>query len=160
MLYFTIKIKHSNIKMKYILISLFLSIVLAASSCNTKGLTEIPMEQFIGNWSLEGRPMFDGIEVQITEENGQFIGRISKLNDNKYNQMFAESNDVWISEISRSSNYQFRLTEKKLARELFALYGLSTSDQYTVEFKDQNTKLLAADGKDPKNATIKYVKVK
>ncbi len=101
--------------MKSNFITLFLSIVLAASSCNTKGLTEIPMEQFIGKWSLEGRAMFDGMEVHITEENGQFIGRISKLNDNKYIQFFAESNDVWINEISRSSNYQFRLTEKKLA---------------------------------------------
>ena len=74
--------------------------------------------------------------------------------------MFATPNDVWVSEITRSSNYQFRLTERKIARELFGMYGLSTSNNFKAEFIDNDTIGLSGEGKDPKNATIKYVRIK
>lgn len=146
--------------MKKALIYLSISVSLFISSCNTDGLTEIPMEQFVGTWSLQGRAMFEGIEIEIVKEDGQLIGRLTNLNDNKYIQMFSVPNDLWVSEISRRSNYQFRLTEKKIARELFALYGLSTSNQFKAEFIDKDIIGLSGEGKEPKNATIRYVRVK
>lgn len=146
--------------MKDIFTFIIFSVLLFLTSCNTEGLSEIPMEQFIGTWSLQGRGMFDGMEIEITQENGQLIGRISKLNDNKYIQLFSATNDIWVSEISRRSNYQFRLTEKKIARELFSLYGLSSSNEFRVEFIDKDIFGLSGEGKNPKNSSIRYVRIK
>ncbi|SMG49195.1 hypothetical protein SAMN05661096_03579 [Marivirga sericea] len=146
--------------MKNIFTYIIISVSLFMSSCDTAGLSEVPMEQFIGTWSLQGRGMFEGMEIEITKEDELLIGRVSKLNDNKYIQLFSVNNDVWVSEISRRSNYQFRLTEKKIARELFALYGLSSSNEFKVEFIDKDTIGLSEEGKDPKNATIRYVRIK
>lgn len=146
--------------MKNIFTYIIISVSLFISSCDTEGLSEIPMEQFIGTWSLQGRGMLEGMEIEIKKEEEQLIGRVSKLNDNKYIQLFSTNNDVWVSEISRRSNYQFRLTEKKIARELFALYGLSSSNEFKVEFIDKDIIGLSGEGKDPKNATIRYVRIK
>ena len=54
--------------MKNKLTFLILIIAFFTSSCNTEGLSEIPMEQFIGTWSLQGRGMFDGMEIEIKQE--------------------------------------------------------------------------------------------
>ena len=53
--------------------------------------------------------------------------------------MFVDSNAIWISGIKRTSNYQFKLTEKKIAKDLFSLYGLGTSNEFKAEFIDENT---------------------
>jgi len=74
-------------------------------------------------------------------------------------QLFAEIGDTWISEISRNSNYEFSLTEKKLAGALFLMYGLSTSTKYVVQFIDENTIGLSKPGSDPTKSEIKYERV-
>lgn len=142
--------------MKY-LIPIFFSLIVL-TGCSEK-YDRVPEDQFIGTWELKGRKMFDGIQVVITKENNKLTGKISKLNDNKYVQLFAEVDDTWVSDISRSSNYQFRLTEKKIGRELFSLYGLSSSSEYKVEFIDKNTIGLSSGSSDPTESTVVYKRV-
>jgi hypothetical protein len=129
------------------------------SSCSQE-LEKIPESDFNGTWELIGREMFNGIQISIQKENDHFNGRIVKMNDNKYIQIFSELNDIWVSEISRSSNYQFKLTEKKIGRELFALYGLDNSEEFKVEFIDKNTFGLAKSNSDPKTSEIRYKRIK
>jgi hypothetical protein len=52
------------------------------------------------------------------------------------------------------------LTERKLAGELFSIYGLSSSQEFKVEFLDNNTIGLGSEGSDPQHATIMYKRVR
>jgi len=100
-------------------------------SCSEK-LKTVPDDKFIGTWEIKGASIMDGTQIQIQKENNKLIGRIVKLNNNKYVKLFADSNEVWISEISRNSNYEFKLTESKLGKDLFALYGQKTSQDLKI----------------------------
>lgn len=82
-------------------------------------LKEVPLDKFVGIWELKGREMFDGIQIKIEKKDENLTGKIVKLNENKLVNMFADNEDVWVSDISRSSNYQFRLTEKKWLETYF-----------------------------------------
>ena len=133
---------------------------LLVTSCDTSKMHETPIDNFKGTWKLEGRTMFDGIKIQIEKNpNGNWIGKVVALNDNKYVKMFVVPNDTWVSGISRSSNYEFKLTEKKIGSALFSLYGLETTSEYKVQFIDNNTIGLASGNSDPSDSSIKYVRV-
>lgn len=119
----------------------------------------VPETRFIGDWELIGRSVFEGMIIKIEIENNILIGRVSKLNENKYVKMFSEINDIWISEISQTSNYQFKLTEKKIAGQLFSMYGLSTSSEFKVEFIDDNTFGLGTKSQDPSKSKVIYKRV-
>lgn len=136
----------------------FLIFTLLISGCSNK-LKETPAENFIGLWKIEGRSMFNGIQIKIKKEDNELIGRIYKLNDNKLVQLFADSNDIWVSGIERLSNFEFALTEKKIAKDLFSLYGLPTSQEFKVEFFNKNTFGLAVDNSKPLNSKIIYRRI-
>ncbi|HZK07257.1 MAG TPA: hypothetical protein VFC92_03560 [Bacteroidales bacterium] len=141
-------------KLIYSLIS-----ILIFSSCSQE-LEKISDNDFIGTWELTGREMFNGIQVSIQKENGKFEGRIIKLNENKYVKFFSDSNDIWVSEIFRSSNYQFKLKEKKIGKEFFAIYELGTTEEFKAEFIDKNTIGLAKSNSNPKKSEIRYKRIK
>jgi hypothetical protein len=122
-------------------------------------MKEIPEDKFVGVWEIKGRSMFEGIQIRITKENNKLTGKIVKLNDHRLVKLFSDTSDVWVSDISRSSNFQFRLTERKIARDLFSMYGLSTSQEFRTEFIDDNTIGLGADNSDPQQSTIVYKRV-
>ena len=137
---------------------IFLTQVVFLIACNSS-FERVSEDKFIGNWELVGRGTFDGIHIKIDSKKDKLTGRITKLNDNKYVKMFAEIGDVWVSDISRKSNFEFNLTEKKLAGTLFSMYGLSTSTKYVVQFIDENTFALAKPGNDPTKSEIKYRRI-
>lgn len=142
--------------MKYI--GLAFCLLIFSFSCSEK-YDHVPEDQFVGVWELKGRKMFDGIQITIIKDNNKLKGKISKLNENKYVKLFSELDDVWVSEITRSSKYQFRLTEKKIGRELFSLYGLSSSTEFSVEFIDKNTIGLSSGSADPTESTVIYKRI-
>nr|WP_321356996.1 hypothetical protein [uncultured Draconibacterium sp.] len=141
---------------------IFLSIItLLFVSCDSSKLDETPIEKFIGVWEIQGRTMFDGIEVSIEKNgSGSVVGKVVKLNDNKYVQMFLEENAVWVTGIKRSSNYQFKLTERKIASELFSLYGQKTSVEFEVQFINDNLFGLGTGNSDPIKSAITYKRKK
>ena len=136
----------------------FLAFSLLVMGCSEK-MKEVPSARFIGLWELKGRNMFDGMQIRIENKNDKLTGRIVKLNKNKLVKMFADTSDIWVSDITRSSNFQFRLTERKIAKDLFSVYGLSTSQEFRAEFIDDNTVGLGTDNSDPQKATIMYKRV-
>ncbi len=134
--------------------------VVLTLSCDSSQLKETPIDGFVGEWVLQGRTIFNGIEVSIQKDvNGKLTGKVIKLNDNKYVKMFVESGDSWVSEIRRSSNFEFKLTEKKIGSTLFGLYGQSTSKEFEVQFIDNNTIGLGTGNSDPSESTIIYKRV-
>ena len=145
-----------------IIFFLFLIMLLIFGACNSPKLSETPLSQFEGIWELEGRSIFEGIQIKIYSEkkSEHIIGKITKINSNKYVEMFVDSGDTWISEISRKSNYQFELTEKKIGSQLFSLYGQSTSTNFNVQFIDKSTFGLSPNNLDPEKSTIVYKRVK
>ncbi|MFN8255712.1 MAG: hypothetical protein U0W24_08495 [Bacteroidales bacterium] len=129
--------------------------------CETSKLNETPIENFIGNWELQGRTMFNGINIKIEKsEKGELIGKIIKINENKYVKMLVDSNETWVTEIKRSSNFEFKLTEKKIGSALFALYGQETTTDFNVQFKDENTFGLSTGKSDPTKSSIIYKRLK
>lgn len=136
----------------------FLIITLFIAGCSNK-FNKTPEENFIGIWKIEGRSMFNGIQIKIEKEENEIIGRIYKLNDNKFVKLFADSNDIWVSGIERRSNFEFNLTEKKIAKDLFSLYGLSTSQEFKVEFFNKNAFGLAIENSKPLNSKIIYRRI-
>ena len=129
-------------------------------SCDQNKFNETPIENFVGTWKLEGRSMFAGIEIRIEENSGgNLTGKVVSLNDNKYIKMFVEPNDIWVTDIQRASNYEFRLTEKKVGSDLFSIYGLETTKEYKVEFIDENTIGLGSGDSKPTKSSIKYTRI-
>ncbi len=123
--------------MKRMSIMSFLFLMLSA--CNSDHFSETPMDQFKGTWELRGRKDFNGIRIKIDTKNGKkFKGRIVELNDNKMVRLFVDSNDVWVSSIDRLSNFEFELTEKKVAHQLFGMYDLPTKQVYSVKFVNED----------------------
>lgn len=118
-----------------------------------------PDHKFIGRWELSGRKMLDGIQVDIQREEGELVGRIVRLNDNKYVRMFVDSNSVLVSGISRTSNFQFKLTENKVAKELFSTYDLPGSQEFNVEFINDQTIGLSKGNANPLKSTVVYKRV-
>jgi hypothetical protein len=116
-------------------------------------------DKFVGTWELKGRSKFEGIRIRIDKTDDSFTGRIVKLNGNKLVKMFADSNDVWVSGIQRVSRTRFKLTERRLAADLFSLYGQATTQDFKVEFIDDNTFGLGTEGADPKNSSVVYKRV-
>ncbi len=146
-------------KSKVIEFGFILLFILFVAGCDSTKFDETPIESFKGVWKLEGRSMFSGMKIKIEEgSEGDFIGRVVALNDNKYVQMFVEQNDIWVTGIRRTSNFEFRLTEKKIGNTLFALYGLETTKEYRVEFIDENTIGLGSNNSKPKDSSIKYIR--
>lgn len=127
-------------------------------SCSEK-LKTVSEDKFIGTWEMKGTSIMDGTQIQIQKENNKLVGRIVKLNDNKYVKLFADSNEVWISEISRNSNFEFKLTESKLGKDLFALYGQKTNQEFKVQFINDSIIGLAIESSDPSTSTRIYKRV-
>lgn len=110
-------------------------LMIAVSACSSDPFKETPMDRFEGTWELRGRKDFNGIRIKIDSKNGKkFKGRVVELNDNKMVRLFVDSNDVWVSNIERLSNFEFELTEKKVAHDLFGMYDLPTKEIHTVQF--------------------------
>jgi hypothetical protein len=131
--------------MRYILFTLLAATFLI--SCDGGKMSETPDSQFVGTWKLEGRSMFEGIEVAIVKnDDDTFSGTVSKLNDNKYVQMFMEEGDKFVSGIRRNSNFEFVLSEKKIAAPLFSAYGQGTTVSFDVTFDGKNQILLGEKG--------------
>jgi hypothetical protein len=135
-----------------------IAITILFFSCSDK-LKKIPEDNFVGLWEIQGRSMFDGIQIKIEKENNDLIGRITKLNGNKLVKMFADSNDVWVAGIDRTSNFEFKLTEKKIAKDLFSLYGISTSQDFKVQFINDNTIGLGTESSNPQTSKVIYKRI-
>ena len=133
--------------MKYLLITLCLTSILF--SCDTSKMSKTPDDQFIGDWVLRDRGRLDGIEIEISkDEKGNFSGLITKLNDDKYVTLFMEEGDKIVSEIKRNSNFEFVLSEKKIAAPLFSAYGQGTTAEFSAKFQGKDTILLGNNGAD------------
>ncbi|RCW21034.1 hypothetical protein [Marinilabilia salmonicolor] len=136
------------------------SIGILLVSCDTSNLKETPFSQFEGIWELHGRKMFNGMKIKIEKnEKNKLTGRVIELNDNKYVRMFVEENDIWIKNISRSSNFEFKIVENRIAKDLFTIYGLPASDEYEVEFIDKTKIGLAKGTSDPTESSVIYKRI-
>lgn len=139
---------------------LLLSFIFLLPNCSLDGLKKVSDDKFVGVWELKGRSMLDGIKVSIERtENGGFVGNVLAINSNKYVNLFLEPGDVLVSTIKRSSNFQFRLTEKKIGAGLFSTYGLDTSKEFRIEFIDDNTIGLGSETLDPLKSTVFYKRI-
>ena len=126
------------------------------SSCKYKYVDD---DLFVGKWELIGKSKFEGLQVEIKREKGRLKGYISQVPDNEALQVFLEENDVWLSGFERSSNYTFRITQRKVGADLFGLYGLETSAVYRVQFFNDN-KFGISKSADPLKSKVYYQRVK
>lgn len=122
-------------------------LLFALVGCDSSKLSKTSDEKFIGTWQLEDRGILSGLHVEIIKnDKGALKGSLKKLNDNKYVQMFMEVGDPFVTEIKRTSNYEFIISEKKIAAPLFSAYGQSTTSEFEAEFNDKNELLLGKKG--------------
>lgn len=150
--------KYYHFLLRNILLIIFIPFF---TNCDIEGMRKVSDDKFIGVWELKGRSMLDGIKVSIERtENGNLVGKVLEINSNKYVNLFLEQGDILVSNIKRSSNFQFRLTEKKIGAELFSTYGLDTSKEFKLEFIDDNTIGLGSGTLDPLKSTIFYKRLK
>ena len=139
--------------MKYLV--LIISIIVF-SGCNNSKLTETPDSQFYGVWKLVDRGMLENIEIDLSKDkNGNFTGVVTKINDDKYVKMFMEVGDKLITGIKRKSNFEFVISEKKIAAPLFSTYGQSTLTEFIVTFENKNKILIGDNGTHGKFLRIK-----
>ena len=104
--------------------------------------------------------MFNGIQIKIEKtEDNKFKGRVVKLNNNKYVKMLVELDDLWVTEIKRSSNFQFILTKKIIGSDIFSLYGLKTTKTFNVQFINNNKVGLDVGSKDPSKSKMIYKRI-
>lgn len=149
--------------MKHYLV-LFISLcILLIYSCDTSKFTETPDKKFIGLWKYETGNIYDGIQVQIEKTDGkEFKGKIIKLNNHKLVQLFLDTNMIIIDNIERNSNFEFEITENKIAKELFGLYKIETTTKYRAQFVDDNTIGLSPEKStiEPKDSKIRLVRIR
>ncbi len=119
----------------------------------------IDEQKFIGDWELKGRSSFTGMQIKIIKEDGDLKGKILQVSNSKYVKMFAEKGDIWVKKIKRNSNFSFTLTESKIAAELFAMYGNSTSNEFHAEFINDNKIGLTKGNSDPQKSSIFYERI-
>ena len=151
-----------NIKLRPIISRLLIAVILGLVilSCDTSKFKKTPIDNFVGVWELQGRPMFEGIKIRIEKnEANEFVGKVVAINEDKYVKMFVDSAYLWVTDIKQSSNFEFRLTEKKIASELFALYGQDTKTEFKVQFIDKDIFGLDAGSSDPTKSTIIYRRI-
>ena len=117
-------------------------------------------EQFVGKWELKGRSSFTGMQIEIQKEEGVLKGKILKLPESEIVNMFAKEGDIWVKNIKRTSNYSFKLSETRIASELFSMYDLNTSTVFKAEFINENKIGLAERNGDPQNSNIYYERIK
>jgi hypothetical protein len=111
--------------------------VLLISGCDN--MQEVSIEEFRGTWEIQKNAMFNGIQISIEKEYKKMTGRVVQLNENKYVNQFLEPGDIWISNILRASNFEFRIVEKRLAWPLFIQYDLPSTQEYKVTFSGNDT---------------------
>ncbi|MTI32373.1 hypothetical protein [Xanthovirga aplysinae] len=91
--------------------------------------------------------MLKGIEIEKSEnEKGQFTGVVTKLNDNKYVQMFIEKDNKLVSGIKRCSNFEFVISDIKTAALLISAFGQSTVMEFKATLKGKDKILLGKIG--------------
>jgi S-adenosylmethionine hydrolase len=91
--------------------------------------------------------MFENMEVEILkEQDGNFISVVKKVNDDKFVNMFMEVGDKMVTGIKRKSNFEFVISEKKIAAPLFSQYGQSTLTEFVVTFENKDKILLGNNG--------------
>lgn len=130
------------------ILSLFI-IVATLMSCETSKLNKIDKDQFLGQWRLNRSGITDKIQFEIKKkDNGELYGEIIQLNDNKYVQLFMEEGDQFVKNIKRSSNYEFTISESRIAAPLFSAYGQNTTDQFKATFDGEHKILLGKNGAD------------
>lgn len=145
---------------RLILLSLSCLLLLAVG-CEQMKTTKSNDDLFVGTWQMEGRSMFEGMQIAIIKkDNGSFEGRIFRLNENKMIKLFADSNQIIVSDIKRNTNSQFTLTEKKIAGDLFSNYGMETKTDYKAAFITNDLIGLSTGTLDPKASKILYRRVK
>ena len=142
-----------------IFVLIFCLSILVLFSCEKTKYSKVPESDFIGVWVLDGRTLFDGIQNEISETKDNYVGKVVKLNDEKLIKMFVEVGDTWVSGIKRKSNFEFTLTEKRIANQLFRLYGQNTSESFEVQFINKNSIALTKKGKDTKNSKVFYKRI-
>ena len=136
----------------------FVLIILLSISCSSD-YKYVDEQKFTGEWELKGRSSFTGMQIKIIKEDGNLKGKILKVSNSKYVKIFAEEGDIWVKKIKRNSNFSFTLTESKIAAELFAMYGNSTSNEFNAEFINDNKIGLAKGNSDPQKSTIYYERI-
>ena len=147
--------------MKLRFLKFFLLLVtLIFVSCDSNQFSKTPLNQFEGVWELKGRDMFKGMQIEINlDEDGKIQSKIVKLNDNKFVRLFLSEGDQWVKDIRRTSNYEFVITEKKIAAPLFSQYGNSTSKEWNAVFKNENC-IGVSETKNAASSKVEYCRVK
>ena len=101
----------------------------------------IDEEAFIGTWELKGREIYSGMRVHIKKEENNLKGYTICPPKNNYGEMFFEKNKIWVTEIKRSANYYFKMSEQKIATELLSQYDLKTNNTFYVTFSEDKNKI-------------------
>lgn len=128
--------------------------LLVLSACDSSKFQETPLSQFEGKWRLCGRSIYEGMTIDIkTNKDGNLVGTIDSLNENKFVQFFMSKGDKFVSAIERKSNFEFVVKEKKIGSELMSLYDVSTTSEYkNVRFHSPDTIYL--------NNSVYYLRIK
>jgi hypothetical protein len=137
-----------------------LLVALIFVSCDSNQFSKTPLKQFEGVWELKGRDMFKDIQVEIKlGKEGKIQSKVVKLNDNKFVRLFLSEGDEWVKSIRRTSNYEFVITEKKIAAPLFSQYGNSTSKDWNAVFKNENC-IGISESKNAGSSKVEYCRVR
>lgn len=136
-------------------------IYLFLTGCDTSKFTETPDSKFIGKWKYESDNIYNNIILNIQKDkNNKFIGRVIQINKNKLVELFVDSNAILINDIKRNSNFEFSIQENRIAKELFSLYNLKSTNDYRAQFINDNLIGLGEGESDPLKSKIKLRRIK
>ena len=119
-------------KKNFLLLIVFTCIL---SSCKYKYVED---NKFIGEWVFKGKKNLDGLQIIISNSNNGYVGRITKLPNSPVFKSYLNINDIWITSIERTSNFEFKISEKKIASDLFSEYGMPSIRKYKAVFVSDN----------------------
>ncbi|HBY54192.1 MAG TPA: hypothetical protein DEH15_17320 [Marinilabiliales bacterium] len=117
----------------------FLFYTVIFQSCFNFGYVD--ENHFIGTWEMKGRKIYSHMKIHIVKEDSELKGYIISPPSNNYGQMFVKTDEIWIKEINRCSNYHFEIIEQKIASELLATYGLDANSVFYATFSENKEKI-------------------
>lgn len=118
------------------------------------------LTDFNGTWKVVGNSTLQDIQFSIQIDGKKVKSEIVNLNENKWVNQFSEVGDKWISSVERESNFQFKISEKRIGSGIFSLYDLPSSNTYFAQFAHQDTLCLSTSKNKVLKSQYRYIRIK
>jgi hypothetical protein len=121
------------------LFNIFSIIIVYSFVTSCSNYNYVDDSKFIGKWELKGREIYSGMEIE--RNNNSLTGKIIKIPTNRYGKLFLKKMICGFLKLNAPLIIILKITEFKIAHEIFSIYDLPSSNNYYAFFSDDCNKI-------------------